>query len=440
GSFSRRFPERALGTSTEMCGSATWEKGEWTDDTQMALIVAGSLLRSGELEEAEIFDGFVAWAHAPLKDIGNQTSAVLRSGLPWDQAAADYVASGRQAAGNGSLMRSTPGAIFFAGNHDASVDAARRISALTHADPAADEGCVIFHLLVAAALAGRDPVAEVGGALEVVKPAERERWARVLDPAWTPDKATESNGAVWPTLGTALWALRRSSTFEGALRLAVDVGNDTDTVACVTGAIAGAVYGIGGIPSRWTTVVHGDVPGNDAVATDLTGLTRVAGALLTGPGSPARRPTSGGDERPAGEPAIPPVEVLPKLWLTNLTGAAQTPPDAAVISLCRTFDEVPHETRRAVYLIDKDDNPAVDTVLRDVLDEIDAFHAEGRDVVVHCWGGRSRTGLVLRAYLRRTRGLSAAEATAEAKRLWRHTDTWNTSFDTALERYGGPAG
>jgi hypothetical protein len=47
---------------------------------------------------------------------------------------------------------------------------------------------------------------------------------------------------------------------------------------------------------------------------------------------------------------------------------------------------------------------------------------------------------VLRAYLRRRRGLSAAEATAEAKRLWRHTDTWNTSFDTALERYGGPAG
>jgi ADP-ribosyl-[dinitrogen reductase] hydrolase len=336
-------------------------------------------------------------------------------------------------------MRSTPGAIFFASDTAASVDAARRISALTHADQAADEGCVLFHLLVAAALDGRDPLAEVASALDVVRPAERERWARVLDAAWTPDDATEGNGAVWPTLGTALWALRRSSTFEGALRLAVDVGNDTDTVACVTGAIAGAIHGIGAIPSRWTTVVHGDVPGNQPVATDLPGLTRVAGALISGPASQAGRAARTVDERPAGEPPIPPVEVLPKLWLTNLAGAATAPADAVVISLCRTFDEVPHETRRAVYLVDEDDNPAVDTVLRDVLDEIDAFHAEGRDVVVHCWGGRSRTGLILRAYLRRARGLTAADATAEAKRLWPHTDTWNSSFDAALERVGGAA-
>jgi ADP-ribosyl-[dinitrogen reductase] hydrolase len=423
--FSRRFPHRALGTRTEMCGGRGWEPGEWTDDTQMALMVAASLRDRGGLDEPDMFDRFVRWAKAPLKDIGAQTHAVLASGVPWDQAAADHVARGGLAAGNGSLMRATTSALYFATDTAASIDAARRISTLTHGDPAAGEGCVIYHLTIAAALDGRDPLGELPKALDVVREDQRERWARVLAPGWTPDQATESNGAVWPTLGTAAWALRRSSTFEEALRLAVDVGNDTDTVACVTGGLAGAVYGIGGIPSRWSTVVHGDVPGNDPIATDLPGLISVAGALA-GLGSLSVEPEA--------EPPIEPFEVLPKLWLTNLSGVAAAPRDAAVISLCRAFGWVPHETRRAVYLIDDDDNPTVDAVLADVLDEIDAFHAEGRDVVVHCWGGRSRTGLVLRAYLRRTRGLSAADATREAQQLWQHTTLWNATFDAALER------
>lgn len=57
----------------------------------------------------------------------------------------------------------------------------------------------------------------------------RARWQTVLAPGWHPDDATESNGAVWPTLGTALWALRATSTFEAALRSVVDLGNRVHT-------------------------------------------------------------------------------------------------------------------------------------------------------------------------------------------------------------------
>lgn len=60
------------------------------------------------------------------------------------------------AAGNGSLMRAVTGAVCHARVDRArSWQAARQISALTHGDPAAGEGCGIYHHLVAAALGRR---------------------------------------------------------------------------------------------------------------------------------------------------------------------------------------------------------------------------------------------------------------------------------------------
>ncbi|MFP5370142.1 MAG: ADP-ribosylglycohydrolase family protein, partial [Actinomycetes bacterium] len=262
GAFSARFPVPARGSRTEMCGGGDREPGEFTDDTQMALLVAASLLERGGLDEADLFDRFRTWAAAGPPDIGNQTRAVLGSGLPWDVAAAEHYSRSGHAAGNGSLMRTTPTAIWFSRfGPDASADAARRISALTHGDPSAGEGCVIFSELVRVALDGGDPLAAVPSALDLVLPEHRERWAVVLAPGWTPADATESNGAVWPTLGSAVWALRTGRDFAEVLRLVVDLGGDTDTVACVAGGLAGAVFGMGGIPSRWASAVHGRVPG-----------------------------------------------------------------------------------------------------------------------------------------------------------------------------------
>lgn len=63
-----------------------------------------------------------------------------------------------------------------------------------------------------------------------------------------------------------MWALREGSTFEETLRLVVDLGGDTDTVAAVAGGLAGAVYGVAGIPTRWASAVHGVVPGTAASA------------------------------------------------------------------------------------------------------------------------------------------------------------------------------
>ncbi|GAA4874386.1 ADP-ribosylglycohydrolase family protein [Kitasatospora terrestris] len=281
GAFGTRFP--APGAGGEMCGGGGWDPGEATDDTQMAVHLGESLLERGGLDLPDVFDRFRRWACDQPKDIGLQTEAVLTADLPWDLAAAIHFQTNLRAAGNGSLMRAATAAVRFApAGRDATMDAARRIAALTHGDRAAWEGTAIQHELVRVALAGRDPIAALPATLDAVHPDHRERYATVLAPDWHPELATEFNGAVWPCLGSAVWALRTTGGFEDALRAAVDLGGDTDTVAAVTGALAGAVYGLGAVPERWTAPLHVPLPGGGGRTLHLADLVGLAERLAAG--------------------------------------------------------------------------------------------------------------------------------------------------------------
>jgi ADP-ribosylglycohydrolase len=152
--------------------------------------------------------------------------------------------------------------VYFAPHgRDTTMAAARRIAALTHGDPAAWEGTALFHELIRVALDGQDPLSAISETLDAVHPDHRARYATVLAPDWHPDRATEFNGAVWPCLGSAVWALRTTNSYENAVRAAIDLGGDTDTVAAVTGGLAGAVYGADAIPERWTEPLHVPLPG-----------------------------------------------------------------------------------------------------------------------------------------------------------------------------------
>ncbi|SDY30674.1 ADP-ribosyl-[dinitrogen reductase] hydrolase [Modestobacter sp. DSM 44400] len=426
GAFTARFPLPARGLATEMCGAPGREPGEFTDDTQLALLLGTSLVERGGLDEADVFARFQTWARADPSDIGSRTRAVLGSGLPWQAAAAEHAARSGHAAGNGSLMRTAPAAIRFARDgRRATMDAARRISVLTHGDLAAGEGCAVFSELVRIALDGRDPLAAVPEALALVSPDHRGRWSTVLAPDWTPDRATEPNGAVRPTLGSAVWALRHGRDFASTLRLVIDLGGDTDTVAAVAGGLAGAVFGIAGIPMRWTSVVHGRVPGHGERVWQLADLHHLAAALDGSPAAPYEAPETR---------RLEPREVADGVWAADLDGARHSSSDFAVVSLCRTGTRFPHDVQRFAYLTDDDANSKLDAVLADVLGDIEGLRADGKQVLVHCFAGQSRTGLVLRAWLRRSEGLSAAAATDVVARRWPHLSLWNDSFTHARER------
>jgi ADP-ribosyl-[dinitrogen reductase] hydrolase len=61
----------------------------------------------------------------------------------------------------------------------------------------------------------------------------------------------KGSGYVVRSLEAALWAFASSETFEEGCLLAANLGDDADTTAAVYGQLAGAYYGVDGIPGRW---------------------------------------------------------------------------------------------------------------------------------------------------------------------------------------------
>jgi ADP-ribosyl-[dinitrogen reductase] hydrolase len=428
GRYTQRFPEPVVGGIGEMVGGGTfgWAPGEFTDDTQMAIVQAESVLACGGVDGADLFERFRVWA-AKASDVGIQTRSVLTSGLAWDVAAAEHFREGPgRGAGNGSLMRATPAAVYFAASApDATVAAARATSAVTHGDPATGWGTALYHLMIRAALHGDDPFEALRVGLDSL-PADQDRYVTMLDPNWDPADSTLPNGAVWTCLAQAVWAVRDHDSFPAAVVAAIDLGGDTDTVAAVAGGLAGAIHGIQGIPSRWPTYLHGHVTTPAGPVTyrlrDLQTLTlRLLGNDTT--------PEAG-----LGPPRGP-TELAPGLFAADLRAAGDVPTDWAVVSLCRVADQfTEHPLRREVYLVDKDDghNPGLARVIADVVDTIDAFLAEGRPTVVHCHHGASRTGLVLRAWLMHHHGWDAGTATDFVAERWPVFSDWNTDFTVFL--------
>jgi ADP-ribosyl-[dinitrogen reductase] hydrolase len=87
-----------------------------------------------------------------------------------------------------------------------------------------------------------------------------------------------------------------------------------------------------------------------------------------------------------------------------------------------------------MYILDEspEDNAGLADVVADAVATIDAFLAEGLQVVVHCHGGASRTGLVLRAWLMHHNGWDEPTATAYLAERWPHLGLWNGHFTEFL--------
>lgn len=435
GEYSARFPTAVHAGIGEMVGGGGlgWAPGQFTDDTEMAVIVAESLLASGGLDIDDQMERFRAWGrHA--KDVGVLTSEVLRSGLPAAEAGPAVMAArhGRSTAGNGSLMRVAPGAVHFAAARSkATIDAAHALSSVTHADPLCKAAVAIVHEFVRLTLDGDDPLDSLETIVAGLDADSAAVYGKLLNDSWTPESGGPGNGSAMGALAQAIWALRHNDSFADVLTSVIDLGGDTDSVAAVAGTLAGARFGIQAIPTRWLTYVHGHVTGVDGQQHhyDHLDLHRLAISLA-------------GNKPPADavdEPPLTPKEIVPGVWATNRSGARTVPEDRAMVSLCRIDDSMRRKVRREAYPIDNDAvdrNPALAFVVDDVLDSIDAFLAEGRQVVVHCHGGRSRTALILTAYLmRHGRSMSDAVELLSVKWPMGHLD--NKAFAAEIERRAG---
>ncbi len=429
GEYSSRFPRPVHGGVGEMVGNHIWEPGQFTDDTEMGVIVAESLLARNGIDAYDQLTRFRAWGH-DAKDVGNLTREVLASPLPAADAAREVMRlrGGRSTAGNGSLMRAAAGAVFFAADgREATVDAALQLSAVTHADPLCLWAVAIQHELIRVALDGDDPVDAVDSVVALLPDEFRSVYEPLLASTWTPDAGGPGNGSAMGALAQAVWALRRFDTFAEVVTAVIDLGKDTDSVAAVAGALAGAKFGIQDIPTRWVTYVHGQVTGVDGKARhyDHLALQELALSLLGHPSPPD----------PGDEPVLEPREIVPGLWAGNRSGARTVPDDWAVVSLCRIDQSMRRPIRREAYLIDQDSdhNPSLAAVVDDVLDSIDALVADGGQVVVHCLFGHSRTAFILAAHMIR-HGRSLTEAQAVLAEAWPVAHYNNAAFLAELRR------
>ena len=86
---------------------------------------------------------------------------------------------------------------------------------------------------------------------------EGEEFAFLSDVASWPRDKVRSGGYVLDTLAAAIWCFANTDNYADCVLAAVNLGSDSDTTACVAGAIAGAVYGYDAIPSEWLEVLRG---------------------------------------------------------------------------------------------------------------------------------------------------------------------------------------
>ncbi|MCW1913499.1 ADP-ribosylglycohydrolase family protein [Luteolibacter sp. GHJ8] len=238
--------------------------GQWTDDTSMALCLAESLLECGGFDLRDQADQYVRWwregylsATGLCFDIGNTVSAALASFLRTGKP--DSGSASPHAAGNGSIMRLAPVPIYYKVAGDAvkqSVESSRS----THQAPACLDACRYLGGILWALIhgAGKDevlgPLYSPLGTLRLDDPALRAVAHGSFKEKQPP--AIRGTGYVVQSLEAALWAFYHSDNFKEGALLAVNLGDDADTTGAIYGQIAGAYYGLEGIPAAWLETLH----------------------------------------------------------------------------------------------------------------------------------------------------------------------------------------
>ena len=161
-------------------------------------------------------------------------------------------------AGNGSLMRLAPVPLLFAGDPGLAIDMSGESSRTTHGAATCVDACRYFGGLIVGAVQGVDKEALLASRYGPVAGLwDRHPLCAEIDEiaggSFRRKERAEVAGSsyVVKALEAALWAFDRSETFREGCLLAVNLGDDADTTAAIYGQIAGAYYGLDGIPSDW---------------------------------------------------------------------------------------------------------------------------------------------------------------------------------------------
>jgi len=443
--------------------------GTWSDDGALMLATLDALLPAGETVARLDLDAHaaacIAWRRAGrytpdgdgVFDIGGATSAAIarmEQGTPAEEA------GGREehSQGNGSLMRILPVGLVALPPGEDRLTWAMRASCVTHGHIVCQVTCALYVAIVERLLDGasredafRDAHAAV--AAHVAGDAAAQAALATID-AWT---GRGGRGYVVDAFWSAWDAFAGAATYAEAIVRAVAYGRDTDTTAAIAGGLAGAFWGIDGIPADWHARMRGHAVAGPLVDRLLarTGLRTSSSDPIRVDWLPQALGTAAGWTGRLGMTFLPGKRgpgrdgaLHRDLWADvrrlREDGGVETlvllPEDAelgrwgvpAIADVCAAAGIA---IRR--HPIRDLDVPADPDAFRGLLAEIDGQLRAGRTVTVACVGGLGRTGTVAACLLREA-GLDA-EAAIGATRSARH-GTIEMPGQEAFVRAWRPAG
>jgi ADP-ribosylglycohydrolase len=225
--------------------------GQPTDDGEMALALARSLVSRGGFDRDAVGQAYLAWRQSGPFDIGGTTSKGVAA-----------IAAGRAAVSdsqaNGALMRASPIGIFAAGDPAEAAEFGERDAALTHPSPVCRAASRAYCAAIAVGVAGADPEAmwsaahahagEGAGACTVRAALEAAR-------SGGPASFEQNQGWALTALQNAFRRLLDGASLEEAVIATVAKGGDTDTNAAICGALIGACQGRTATPVRWRRLI-----------------------------------------------------------------------------------------------------------------------------------------------------------------------------------------
>lgn len=245
----------------------TFPMGRPTDDSDHTAALAQSLLACNGLNEEDLYrrlrhivvDGVSPLWEGKALGAGRTTREILK---PETYEESRLLPKDRVIPSNGSLMRSSPMALYFVATRPSRgilPEMVMSMSEVTHLHPLAGQCCVVYVSILCNLLFGWSPKDAIERARYLDIPWDDELVEIIDNPLAMPrdPEVWPGRGAAVLTLHVALWALLTTTNFREGITKAVSVGGDTDTYAAVAGALLGAYYGEQGIPHEWRDILIG---------------------------------------------------------------------------------------------------------------------------------------------------------------------------------------
>ena len=252
--------------------------GTWSDDTSLTFLTAESLLNKRGLDLQDLGQRFLRWLKegylTPFGQaigVGRATKEALKRlarGVPPERAGG----RGERDNGNGALMRILPVVLWYLPAEGPKfLEPIHQAAALTHAHPRNLLACGLYGLWVKGIWTGKDLAKALEDALLQAQIFYRkgpfiEEWKhfqRLKEISSLEMAEIRASGYVVHSLEAVCWVLLKASSFRQALTLAVQLGEDTDTTAAITGGVASLYYGAHALPPEW---VQGLIKGEELKA------------------------------------------------------------------------------------------------------------------------------------------------------------------------------